>query len=71
MAPVSERSSKTSVQEASQPKDVQPVELDDVDRQIVTALHTDARMPNSALAELVGIAASTCHGRSAGYNSSG
>ena len=39
------------------------MELDDIDRQIVTALHADARMPNSALAELVGIAASTCHGR--------
>ncbi len=51
------------VHEGSQPKDVQPVELDDIDRQIVTALHADARMPNSALAELVGIAASTCHGR--------
>ena len=34
-----------------------------VGAQIVTALHADARMPNSALAELVGIAASTCHGR--------
>lgn len=29
----------------------------------MTALHADARMPNSALAELVGIAPSTCHGR--------
>jgi len=63
MAPGSERSSNSLVQEGSQPKDVQPVELDDIDRQIVTALHADARIPNSALAELVGIAASTCHGR--------
>ncbi|TXH16894.1 MAG: Lrp/AsnC family transcriptional regulator [Mycobacterium sp.] len=63
MAPSIERSSKSAVHEGSQPKDVQPVELDDVDRQIVTALHADARMPNSVLAELVGIAASTCHGR--------
>ena len=37
--------------------------MDDVDRRILTALHTDARMSNSALAELVGIAPSTCHGR--------
>lgn len=37
--------------------------IDDVDRRILTALHTDARMPNSALAEVVGIAPSTCHGR--------
>jgi DNA-binding Lrp family transcriptional regulator len=44
-------------------KDVQPIEIDDVDRRILTALHADARMSNSALAELVGIAPSTCHGR--------
>ncbi|MBV5244608.1 MULTISPECIES: Lrp/AsnC family transcriptional regulator [Mycolicibacterium] len=45
------------------PKDVREVTLDDVDRRILTALHSDARMANSALAELVGIAPSTCHGR--------
>jgi DNA-binding Lrp family transcriptional regulator len=45
------------------PKDVHPVEIDAVDRRILTALHADARMSNSALADLVGIAASTCHGR--------
>lgn len=45
------------------PKDVQSVILDDVDRRILTVLHTDARIANSALAEAVGIAASTCHGR--------
>jgi DNA-binding Lrp family transcriptional regulator len=44
-------------------KDVRQVEIDDVDRRILTALHADARMSNSALADLVGIAASTCHGR--------
>lgn len=44
------------------PKDVR-AEVDDIDRRILTALHSDARMPNSALAELVGIAPSTCHGR--------
>jgi DNA-binding Lrp family transcriptional regulator len=44
-------------------KDVRPADLDDIDRRILTALHFDARMPNSALAETVGIAASTCHGR--------
>jgi len=37
--------------------------MDEVDRRILTALHSDARMPNSALAEAVGIAPSTCHGR--------
>ncbi|MCG7610802.1 AsnC family transcriptional regulator [Mycolicibacterium sp. (ex Dasyatis americana)] len=44
------------------PKDVRP-ELDEVDRRILLALHADARMSNSALADAVGIAASTCHGR--------
>ncbi len=45
------------------PKDVRPTDLDDVDRRILTALHADARISNSALADAVGIAASTCHGR--------
>lgn len=44
-------------------KDVQPVDIDDVDRRILAALHADARIPNSALADAVGIAPSTCHGR--------
>jgi len=48
---------------ARPPKDVRIPEIDDVDRRILNALHADARMPNSALAELVGIAPSTCHGR--------
>ena len=37
--------------------------LDDVDRRLVRLLADDARMPNNALAEAVGIAASTCLGR--------
>ena len=44
-------------------KDVQAVDIDDVDRRILAALHADARIPNSALADAVGIAPSTCHGR--------
>jgi DNA-binding Lrp family transcriptional regulator len=44
-------------------KDVRPVEIDAIDRRILTALHTDARISNNALAEHVGIAPSTCHGR--------
>lgn len=44
-------------------KDIRPADIDDVDRRILTALHADARMSNSALADLVGIAPSTCHGR--------
>jgi DNA-binding Lrp family transcriptional regulator len=45
------------------PKDVRAAEIDDVDRRILMLLHRDARMPNSALADAVGIAPSTCHGR--------
>jgi DNA-binding Lrp family transcriptional regulator len=37
--------------------------LDEVDRAILRLLVQDARMPNNALAEAVGIAASTCLGR--------
>jgi DNA-binding Lrp family transcriptional regulator len=56
-------SSKSSVPPAWTSKDVRAVEIDDIDRRILTALHADARMSNNALAELVGIAPSTCHGR--------
>src|SRR6201990_2065912 len=45
------------------PKDVPPSAIDEVDRRILILLHRDARMPNSALADAVGIAQSTCHGR--------
>jgi DNA-binding Lrp family transcriptional regulator len=58
-----EGSTKTAVATARSSKDVRQVEIDDVDRRILTALHADARISNSALAELIGIAASTCHGR--------
>ncbi|BBZ07293.1 AsnC family transcriptional regulator [Mycolicibacterium doricum] len=44
-------------------KDVRTGDIDDVDRRILTALHADARISNSALAEWIGIAPSTCHGR--------
>jgi DNA-binding Lrp family transcriptional regulator len=44
-------------------KDLRPADLDRVDRRILALLHADARMTNSALAEELGIAASTCHGR--------
>ena len=57
---------ETSVREPSSvrgPKDVRHADLDDVDRRILLALHADARNSNSALADAVGIAASTCHGR--------
>lgn len=48
---------------ADTPKNVRPADLDAVDRRILSLLHADARMTNNALAEAVGIAASTCHGR--------
>ncbi|OFJ53579.1 HTH-type transcriptional regulator AldR [Mycolicibacterium grossiae] len=57
------RSSKSMPGERSTSKDVRPVDLDEVDRHILVALHADARMSNTALAEHVGIAPSTCHGR--------
>src|SRR5256884_563940 len=44
-------------------KDVRPVDLDSVDRSILSVLHSDARITNNAVAEAVGIAPSTCHGR--------
>jgi len=59
---MSVESSESKSGRATASKDVRAA-LDEVDRRILTALHADARMPNSALAELVGIAASTCHGR--------
>ena len=58
-----EESTVVAARRASQPKDVRPADLDDVDRRILTTLHADARISNSALADAVGIAASTCHGR--------
>ena len=45
------------------PKDVRSANLDAVDRKILSLLHGDARMTNNALAQTVGIAPSTCHGR--------
>ncbi|BBY79047.1 Lrp/AsnC family transcriptional regulator [Mycolicibacterium pulveris] len=60
---MSVETSTGAVHRRRQPKNLQPAAIDDVDRRILTALHTDARISNSALAEQVGIAPSTCHGR--------
>ncbi|MBV8348549.1 MAG: Lrp/AsnC family transcriptional regulator [Mycolicibacterium sp.] len=60
---MAERSTRSTATAAGPLKDVRAPEIDDVDRRILHALHDDARISNSALAELVGIAASTCHGR--------
>jgi DNA-binding Lrp family transcriptional regulator len=40
-----------------------PADVDEVDRRILHELAADARQPNNALAERVGIAPSTCLGR--------
>ncbi|OBA88567.1 AsnC family transcriptional regulator [Mycobacteriaceae bacterium 1482268.1] len=60
---MSEDSANATAGRRRPPKDVRPPTLDDVDRRILILLHRDARMPNSALADAVGIAPSTCHGR--------
>jgi DNA-binding Lrp family transcriptional regulator len=60
---MSEGSPKSAARSGATSKDVRTAELDDVDRRILAALHADARISNSALADAVGIAPSTCHGR--------
>jgi DNA-binding Lrp family transcriptional regulator len=60
---MTDKSTDLAGQLADGPKDVRPADLDDVDRRILSLLHADARITNNALAEAVGIAASTCHGR--------
>src|SRR5579875_1787965 len=60
---MSEGTSERPSREGLPPKDLRPTDLDGIDRQILALLHADARMTNSALAEELGVAASTCHGR--------
>jgi DNA-binding Lrp family transcriptional regulator len=60
---MAEETVSLSARPARSPKNVQPVDLDDVDRRILLTLHADARISNSALADVVGIAPSTCHAR--------
>ena len=55
-------SSRKVTRERLRPNIVRPV-LDEVDRAIIEELTADARIPNNALAERVGIAPSTCLGR--------
>src|SRR5258708_20730068 len=59
---MADTSSEYASQPDSSPKNVR-ADLDAVDRSILGLLHDDARMTNNALAEAVGIAPSTCHGR--------
>ena len=60
---MAEQKSAGSRGRAEKPKDVRAIDVDEVDRRILAALHVDARIPNSVLADAVGIAPSTCHGR--------
>jgi DNA-binding Lrp family transcriptional regulator len=60
---VTEEPSSSRPGGARQLKDVRRPDIDDIDRRILAALHADARVSNSALAESIGIAPSTCHGR--------
>jgi DNA-binding Lrp family transcriptional regulator len=46
-----------------EPNNVRGANLDELDRRLLSLLHADARITNSALAEKLGIAPSTCHGR--------
>jgi len=56
------RNSNRAVSSARVSKNVRPV-LDEVDRRILRHLAADARIPNNALADFVGVAPSTCLGR--------
>lgn len=60
---MTEGTAAKSALRGDKPKDVRPADLDDVDRRLLAILHDDARISNSALADSVGIAPSTCHGR--------
>jgi DNA-binding Lrp family transcriptional regulator len=60
---VSEESTGMIARHPPASKDVRQRDLDDVDRRILLTLHGDARISNSALADAVGIAPSTCNGR--------
>jgi len=54
--------SEDAPDERVRPNDVRPL-IDETDRRILEVLAVEARIPNNALAERVGIAPSTCLGR--------
>ncbi len=56
------QTSDRRIRTALPPKDVAPP-LDDVDHRILRALASNARLPNNALADLAGVAPSTCLAR--------
>ena len=54
--------SERAAEEGAHPNDLRPL-IDATDRQILEVLAVEARIPNNALADRVGIAPSTCLGR--------
>ena len=54
--------SESAAEQDPQPNDIRPL-IDATDRQILEVLAVEARIPNNALADRVGIAPSTCLGR--------
>jgi DNA-binding Lrp family transcriptional regulator len=58
-----DRSGRRSPNNVLPPAEPEPARLDGIDQAIVRELTRDARLPNNALAERVGIAASTCLAR--------
>lgn len=60
---MTERSSTSASAAGAPPNNVRTASLDAIDRRILDHLAHDARMPNNALAERVGIAPSTCLAR--------
>jgi DNA-binding Lrp family transcriptional regulator len=64
------RSSTSAASSFGPAKNVRPA-LDDIDRRILARLAADARMPNNALADAVGVAPSTCLGRVRALRESG
>jgi DNA-binding Lrp family transcriptional regulator len=64
------RNSRSRASVPATPKDVR-LQPDAIDRRILAELARDARMPNNALADAVGIAASTCLGRVRALRESG
>lgn len=54
--------SEGAKEEAPRPNDIRPL-IDETDRRILKVLAVEARIPNNALADRVGIAPSTCLGR--------
>jgi len=56
------RYSEGAIEDGPEPNDVRPL-IDETDRRILRVLAVEARIPNNALADRVGIAPSTCMGR--------